>query len=440
MGKKGRESLRYDVVVAGSGFAGLAAALEALKTGASVVVLGSRNPFASNSALSSGGIILADTALQKNNGISDSAALLTQDILRANRHSIAAEVVEAAAHEATHIYDWFASMGIQLPILRPLANHTVSRVHRGPFGGAHILRLLLQETKRRGANFQLGTLARHLIMSEGKAEGIEAVNQEGTAEIRSFKGVVLAAGGFAQNRRMVESFLPGFSNLLCAGGSGSTGDGVRMGLEVGAKTSNMDSAILTPLGSVRRGGAIPGIFEAMLQGAVLVNKRGQRFVDEKMGLFSDTAFPTILQPDGVALLVVNEAMKRRITKLERYMDTYLRKELFFFGETSDELALRTGLDRSGFNFTMTGCGFSGALYGTWVKPALVMSHGGLAVNAATQVIHTDGHPISRLFAAGDNAAGLGGGISEDRPFPGYIGTGCLWALASGRIAGRNAAS
>jgi len=62
------------------------------------------------------------------------------------------------------------------------------------------------------------------------------------------------------------------------------------------------------------------------------------------------------------------------------------------------------------------------------------------VNSAAQVIYERGYPISSLYAAGDNTAGLGGGITEGLPFPGYIGTGCLWALASGRIAGRNTTS
>jgi len=440
MVKEGKDQLQYDIVIVGSGFAGLAAALQAMETGASVVLLGSKNPFACNSALSSGGIILADTVLQRNNKINDSAALLTQDILRANGNSISVEVVEAAAHEATHLYDWLTSMGIQLPILRPLANHTLPRVHRGPFGGAHILRLLFQEVQRRGAHMLIGTLARHLIMSAGKVQGVEAIGHQGTTEIRALRGVILAAGGFAQNRRMVEHFLPNFSGFFCAGGSGSTGDGIQMGLEIGARTTNMDSAVLTPLGSIKRAGALPGIFEAILQGAIFVNKKGQRFVIEKKGFFSETAFPITLQADGIALLVLNEAMKKKIVKLERYMDTFIRKGLFFFGKDADELAWKTGLDKSNFNATVMDCGFSGTLYGTWIKPALVMSHGGLVVNAAAQVIHANGHPISQLFAAGDNTAGLGGGVKKDRPFAGYIGTGCLWALASGRIAGRNAAS
>lgn len=438
--KEGKEQLQYDIVIVGSGFAGLAAALQVLETGASVVVLGGKNPFASNSALSSGGIILADTALQKSNNIHDSANLLTQDILKANEHSVPREVVEAAARESTHLYDWLTSMGIQLPILRPLANHTLPRVHRGPFGGAHMLRLLLREVQRRGAHMLIGTVARHLITRAGKVEGVEVVDHKGTAEIRATRGVILAAGGFARNRQMVEHFLPQFSSFLCAGGSGSTGDGIRMGLEIGARTINMDSAVLTPLGSPRRGGSMPGIFEAILQGAIFVNKNGQRFVDEKKGFFSETAFPITLQPDGIALLVLNEAIKKKIVKLERYMETFVRKGLFFFGKNADELAWKTELNQSNLNSTVTDCGFSGTLYGTWLKPALVMSHGGLVVNAAAQVIHTDGHPISQLFAAGDNTAGLGGGIKEDRPFAGYIGTGCLWALTSGRIAGRNAAA
>ena len=54
-------------------------------------------------------------------------------------------------------------------------------------------------------------------------------------------------------------------------------------------------------------------------------------------------------------------------------------------------------------------------------------------------MHLQGHAIAGLYAAGDSTAGLGGGATSEGPCPGYLGgCGYLWALASGRIAGRNA--
>jgi fumarate reductase flavoprotein subunit len=433
--------LQCDVVVVGVGFAGIAAILEASKIGASVIALGRKNPLASNSAKSAGGFILADTPLQRANGIHDSADLLAQDILNANHHSLPKDLVMAAAREATELYDWLTKLGVRFAMVRPLSGHSVPRAHRiGSMGGSHVLKLLFEAVKGTGTKVNLGMTAQHLIVdADNRVEGVQALDEEGEIEIRASKGVVLAAGGFGKNRDMLAQFLPKLSEMFCVGGAGSTGDGIRMGMEIGARSINMDAAVLTPLCSIKRDVTLPGIVEAMIQGAILINKKGQRFVDERKGMFSDTAFPVMLQPDRRALLVFDEDIKKRVKKLEKHMNHYLNKGLLLFGRNADELADRAGIEKKSFRIAVEERYPSGNLYGTWVQSALVMTHGGLMVNPAAQVIHEKGDPIPHLYAAGDNTPGLGGGRTDDRPFPGYIGSGCLWALASGRIAGRNAA-
>ncbi len=67
MSRKQTQQLQCDVLVVGAGFAGLAAAIEALNAGAKVIVLGRRNPLASNSALGGGTFAFVDTPLQRQN-------------------------------------------------------------------------------------------------------------------------------------------------------------------------------------------------------------------------------------------------------------------------------------------------------------------------------------------------------------------------------------
>jgi predicted oxidoreductase len=105
-----------------------------------------------------------------------------------------------------------------------------------------------------------------------------------------------------------------------------------------------------------------------------------------------------------------------------------------------ELARNTGVDPDNFQKTAGQIFPRSKLYGTWVRTILIQSMGGLKINAKTEVIHRYGHPIPRLYAAGDNTPSLGGAATSDNPCPGYLtGTGYLLALASGRIAGQNAA-
>ncbi|WP_337559334.1 FAD-dependent oxidoreductase, partial [Duodenibacillus massiliensis] len=71
----------YDVVVVGSGFAGLAAAIEAKKAGASCVVL-EKMPTAGGNSIINGGILTATGCPQQlKHGIKDSPELLAKDML-----------------------------------------------------------------------------------------------------------------------------------------------------------------------------------------------------------------------------------------------------------------------------------------------------------------------------------------------------------------------
>lgn len=438
-----RRELRCDVVVAGVGYAGLAATLEALRAGARVITLGKKKLLACNSAMGGGGFALVDTPLQREKGIYDSVELLAEDILKANGRSLPEDIVRAAAREGIGLYDWLIQIGVKFYKVSEFSSHSVPRVHmESGMSGANTSKLLLAAAKERGADVRLGIVAQHLIVnSKNGVEGVQALCEGEEIEIRANKGVVLAAGGFGRNQSMMAQYLPQLSGILSLSGAGSTGDGIRMGEEIGAKLHNMDVAIVTPLGSVKRGATISGVVESMSQGAILVNKRGQRFVDEGKGVYNEVALPVINQPDGVALLVLDEAIKKRNEKLEKFMDEYLRKDLFLYRKTSDELAIAAGLEKEGFRHTIDQYFPSGRLYGTWIKSVLLMTHGGLMVNAMAQVIHREGYPIPHLYAAGDNTPGLGGSGTADHPFPGYLsGGGYLWALTSGRLAGRNAAA
>ena len=73
----------YDVVVIGSGFAGLAAAIEAKNAGATVTVLEKMPVHGGNSIINGGDFCAPGTKLQKEAGIEDSADLMYKDMLKA---------------------------------------------------------------------------------------------------------------------------------------------------------------------------------------------------------------------------------------------------------------------------------------------------------------------------------------------------------------------
>lgn len=440
MGRRENE-LQCDVIVVGAGFAGLAAALEVSRTGANIIVLGRHNPFASNSALGGGAFALVDTPLQKENGIQDSAELFTVDLLKANRHSIPRDLVTVAVQESVQLYEWMIELGAQFYEVMLYPGHSVARVHlESGLEGAATLRLLLKRVTSRGVDVRLGMIAEHLILNNSnEVDGVQVTSPEGKTLIRAKRAVVLAAGGFGKNQSMMTKYLPKLAGMPCLSGAGSKGDGIKMGIEVGAELLNMDAAELYSLGSAKRGLRILGVSEAMAKGAILVNKNGQRFVDESKG-YVLTAPPVMRQPGEVALLIFDEGILKNVTKLHRYIDKYLHMGLFQYGKVASELATAAGIDPQCLQETVKPYFPSGSLYGTWVKSVVIQTMGGLRVNGRAQVMHCQGHPIPHLYAAGDNTPSLGGAAIADNPCPGYLtGTGYLWALASGRVAGQNAA-
>ena len=262
--------LQCDVVVAGAGYAGLAAALEASRAGANVIVMGRRNPFSCSSSLGGGGFAMADTPLQRKQGISDSAEMLASDILCANGESISSDVVAAAAQEAFHLYDWLTAIGARFRNkLSTSQGHTVHRIHHDTtLSGANMLRLLLNAVKDAGADVKLGTEAQHIMVNNNNVvQGIKAIYKGNELEVRAKRGTILAAGGFSMNKIMMKEFLPDLIDIPCQSGAGSTGNGIRMGREVGAQLLNMDAAMVNGVGSEKGGRRISGLAAILGKGA-----------------------------------------------------------------------------------------------------------------------------------------------------------------------------
>ena len=74
---------QIDVVIVGSGLAGLSAAIEANQGGASVIVFEKMKVTGGNTRISDGGVAAPNNYLPEKRGIEDSTKLLCEDMLRA---------------------------------------------------------------------------------------------------------------------------------------------------------------------------------------------------------------------------------------------------------------------------------------------------------------------------------------------------------------------
>jgi 3-oxosteroid 1-dehydrogenase len=136
----------------------------------------------------------------------------------------------------------------------------------------------------RGIPLWLNTPARELLVDEGRVIGVAAEKDGRTIRIAARKGVVLAAGGFESSQAMREKHLPNPTRAewTCANPD-NTGDAINMGLALGAATDLMDDAWWGPTT------VVPGedrarmlVIEKSLPGSILVNRRGERFVNEAL--------------------------------------------------------------------------------------------------------------------------------------------------------------
>jgi succinate dehydrogenase/fumarate reductase flavoprotein subunit len=190
----------------------------------------------------------------------------------------------------------------------------------------------------------------------------------------------------------------------------------------------------------------PDLFES---GALLVNRSGERFTDER----GQPALAVPDQPGGDAFILLDARLAGLFTGWPHFVSTapgvayaYLadyrrnRRDIYHAAPTLEALARKLGmrhdmLAQAVASHTQTG---NRATFGAGPYVALgparavfVHNEGGLAVDLDHRVLGADDKPIDGLYAAG--ATGQGGLLLKGH------GHHLAWAFVSGRRAGRNAA-
>ena len=141
----------YDVVVIGSGFAGLAAAIEARKLCSSVIVLEKMAVPGGNSTISGGLFAAAGSPLQARDNIADSPELMLADMLAAGRNYNHRELARIVAERSTGTLLWtIDDLGVKYkPELSHLGGHSVPRTYNtANTSGAGIIRPMLVRCRK----------------------------------------------------------------------------------------------------------------------------------------------------------------------------------------------------------------------------------------------------------------------------------------------------
>lgn len=442
-----------DVLVVGGGGGGLTAAAAAADAGATVAVLERLARVGGNTVLSAASIPGAGTAQQSRAGIEDDPGRFERDVLRVTGPVGNGDVLRALANASPSLIAWLSErVGLDLEIITAYRHvgHSVPRLHAPPGRtGAELVAALLRHCERLGVVVATGTRVTALEPNSGGYR-VKAVGLDGAEDSIDAASVVLASNGFGADPDLVAAHCPDMAAALYFGADGSSGDALRWGRGLAARTQNMSAFQGHATVAVPHGVLLS--WTAMELGGVLVDANGQRFVDESLG-YSRCASAAVRAggPRWAMFDAGIEDVLRRTSADYRSLEAMGGVRV---AASADELASVCGfaparagvlldevaaLARGEAPDPLGRTDFGGRvlerpLRAVQVAPALFHTQGGLMVDGSARVQGVGG-VVRGLYAVGGAAAG----ISGDRGPDGYCsGNGLLAALGLGWIAGRHA--
>lgn len=466
----------WDVVVIGSGVAGLSAALEARKAGASVLVLEKMGSIGGNSVLSDGQVAVPDTPMQKRLGIKDSPELFIKDLMRLGQISHPWRV-ETLARNAKATYEWTQSeFGVRWLQDRVEYDFDQSLSRCALLDGGSSLGLvypMADRVKNLGVEIRIHHKVMELIQEAGektsrRVTGV-AVQVDGRRKaelkIKARYGVVVCSGGFGADIAMRQMQNWRLSELVGSTTQpGSTSEMIRECARIGAWLIHMEYIHCTPESCPdEKGWGTAWRFSrycAAYRGIWIVQETGQRFVNE-LGT-NDVRTNAVLDEvnKGHHCLAIADAKAvrhpRSVIFTEQDVERLIARGLVHRYESLEDLAHDLDIPLSSLRLTLFQ--LNGDIYNRRTKdsmgrilssdnkimgeppwyvcrilPKVLTCGGGVAINGNAQVLSVvDDQPIEGLYAAGEATGGLHG-IAR------LTSCGLIDALVFGRIAGKKVA-
>ncbi len=474
-----------DVIVIGSGIAGLSAAIAAQENGAKVCLVDRATAAeAGGNTRHTGSYIRMKSVNEVSDDFEEHFAanaggyldpLLMADVARAPEDwppmlkalsFVDPNVVSTLADKAPETLNWLTGFGVQFFKLDvPFPTSDQPRIVPSG-GGLAMVEALTKTFTEKGGEIRYETVAKSLMQDdEGRVCGIQAQGRGHRKLALRATAVVIASGGFQGNAEMLTRYLgPRALNLraMSVGGHYNKGEGIRMALDIGAAAcGDFGSYHASPM-DPRSNRAGPSIY--VYPYGVLVNKEGQRFVDEGPGA-TDETYESVTrrifaQTGGIAWVILDA----RLSDVPNLAVAIRTEQPAIEAPTLAQLAAKLEIPADMLERTVAeynaACQKDGKFdakivdglstqgvnppKSNWARPvdqgpfkaypiisSIVFTFGGLKTDSMARVLNTEGDPIPGLYAAGE-AQGL--------YYGNYTGaTSVLKGAVFGRIAGQDAA-
>lgn len=462
---------QYDIIVIGSGAAGLAAAISATQThpGLSICIIEKEGQFGGDSIKATSGMSACETDTQKEEHIPDTIENFYADTIKSGQGLSNEILVKVLANNSKDAWDFLRYIDVNLTKVTQCGGHSISRTHRPEnktVGYAIVsgLKKYIESGKGGKITNMTRCQAKELIYDkrDKKIKGV-VVSVEDRNMIILAKSIILATGGYGHDytkTSLLAEFAPSMQHLPTTTGKQAVGEGVKMARRIGADLIHMDKVQVHPTGFIdpqdpnaKTKFLAPELLRGV--GGIMINEKGERFCNE-LG-YRDYVSSEIIRccrprgeyPQAISVILLNEKavqmfgptlkfyldkkMIRKFASLEELAATYsvslkgIKKTLKKYKEAS-----KKGIDE--YNKTVFPTIFeeNDTFYAGQITPVVHYTMGGIKINERAEVIGENEEKINGLYGAGEVTGGVHG---KNR----LVGNSMLECIVFGRIAGESAA-
>jgi len=280
------------VIVVGGGLAGVSAGNTVVECGGRTLLLDKSSFCGGNSSKATSGINGAGTKTQKAKGIPDNSEIFVADTLKggAKRPELAKVLCQNSAADVDWLMDKF---DLDLSLVARLGGHSQPRTHRGKerFPGMTITYALIQMLEKVAEKTDRARIITKaevfkLILNGKAVVGCEY--RKGGQVLKEFGPVIFCSGGFGADfgsDSLLAKYRPDLLHLPTTNGEHCTGDAIKMGESIGAKTIDLEWVQVHPTGLVKPDDADAKVkflaAEALRGvGGLVLDKNGKRFANE----------------------------------------------------------------------------------------------------------------------------------------------------------------